>query len=335
MLKIQQNTSLKKYNTFGIEAAASRFVSINSEEELLQVLKNYKDIFVISGGSNMLLTENINKTVVHINTKGVIVELLNEETSLVTAQAGENWHEFVQWCVENSFGGLENLSLIPGKVGASPIQNIGAYGVEIKDCFEKLEAVEIATLKKRIFTKEECNFGYRNSVFKNELKGKYIILNVTFKLTTKNHRLHIDYGAIKNQLQQIESPTIKDVSNAVIAIRQAKLPDPKKIGNSGSFFKNPIVDKNLFKKIQSNYKQMPFYAISKNEFKIPAGWMIEQCGFKGKRFKDAGIHSKQALVLVNYGNTTGKEMYQLAKKVQKEVQKKFSIVLEIEVNVIK
>jgi UDP-N-acetylmuramate dehydrogenase len=238
------------------------------------------------------------------------------------------------WCISQNYGGLENLSLIPGNVGTSPIQNIGAYGVEIKDTFYQLEALEIASGKIKIFTKKECNFGYRNSVFKNELKGKYIIINVTFKLTKNNHNTNISYGAIKSFLENIPNPTIKNISNAVIAIRKSKLPDTKEIGNSGSFFKNPVINTTLFHKLKANYPTIPHYIISKDEIKIPAGWLVEQCGFKGKRFGDAGVHKKQALVLVNYGNATGQEIYSLAKTIQQSVKDKFDIDLEIEVNVI-
>jgi UDP-N-acetylmuramate dehydrogenase len=226
------------------------------------------------------------------------------------------------------------LSLIPGNVGTSPIQNIGAYGVEIKDVFQQLEAIEIATGKTKIFNKEACNFGYRNSIFKNELKNNYIITNVTFKLTKHKHSINISYGAIKTLLKNKENPTIKEISNTIIQIRESKLPDPKLIGNSGSFFKNPVIDFNSFQIIQKKYAEMPFFEVSKNEIKIPAGWLIEQSGFKGKRFGDAGVHKNQALVLVNYGNATGKEIYSLAEKIQQKVNDLFNIFLEIEVNII-
>lgn len=333
-MNILENISLKSYNTFGINVYAKQFITINTRQELQEVLKLEKDIFLLSGGSNMLLTKNIEKLVVHLALKGIIVNETGNNNVFVTAEAGENWHEFVLWCISQNYGGLENLSLIPGNVGTSPIQNIGAYGVEIKDTFHQLEALEIATGKTKIFQLDECNFGYRNSVFKNKLKGKYIILNVTFKLTKQNHQLNISYGTIKDYLQNIQQPTIKDVSNAVIAIRESKLPNPKEIGNSGSFFKNPVIDINDFKILQKKYPEIPHYIVSNNEIKIPAGWLIEQSGFKGKRFGDAGVHQKQALVLVNYGNATGKEIYNLAQKIQQTIQADFNISLEIEVNVI-
>ncbi|GGK59382.1 MULTISPECIES: UDP-N-acetylmuramate dehydrogenase [Flavobacteriaceae] len=333
-MNIQQNISLKKYNTFGINANAKRFIEINSVPELKEILEQEKDVFLIGGGSNMLLTSDIEKLVIHLNLKGIIINDLNNDNVLVTAEAGENWHDFVIWCISQNYGGIENLSLIPGNVGTSPIQNIGAYGVEIKDTFHQLEAIEIATGNKSVFNKDDCNFGYRNSVFKNELKGKYIITNVTFKLTKKNHKTNISYGAIKEVLKNIKKPTLKDISDAIIAIRQSKLPDPEEIGNSGSFFKNPVIDIDLFKKIQKKYSNIPNYVISSTEIKVPAGWLIEQCGFKGKRFGETGVHEKQALVLVNYGNATGKEVFKLAKKIQQTVLEKFAIPLEIEVNVI-
>jgi UDP-N-acetylmuramate dehydrogenase len=331
---ILNNISLKPYNTFGIDVNAKRFVSVASLEELKKIIAKEKNIFLLGGGSNMLLTSEIEKLVVHLNLKGIIINETPSNEVFVTAEAGENWHEFVLWCIAQNYGGLENLSLIPGNVGTSPIQNIGAYGVEIKDVFQQLEALEIETGIVRTFTLEECKFDYRNSVFKNELKGKYIITNVTFKLTKNKHQLNTSYGAIQNYLKEIQNPTVKDVSNAVIAIRESKLPDPKEIGNSGSFFKNPIVSTNVFNKILKDYPNMPHYVVNENEVKIPAGWLIEQCGFKGKRFGDAGVHNKQALVLVNFNNATGKEIYNLALNIQQTVKQTFGISLEIEVNVI-
>ncbi|WP_298263097.1 UDP-N-acetylmuramate dehydrogenase [uncultured Lutibacter sp.] len=333
-MTIQQNISLKKYNTFGINVYAKRFVEITSIEELKKIITQETDLFLLGGGSNMLLTSDIEKLVVHLNLKGIIVNDTKSDVVFVTAEAGENWHNFVTWCISQNYGGLENLSLIPGNVGASPIQNIGAYGVEIKDTFHQLEALEIATGKIAVFTNKDCEFGYRNSVFKNKYKGKFIITNVTFKLTKKNHNINISYGAIKDYLQNIKKPTLKNISEAVISIRQSKLPDPKEIGNSGSFFKNPVVALNDFQILKTSYPKIPHYVVSENEIKIPAGWLIEQCGFKGKRFGETGVHKKQALVLVNYGNATGKEIYELAKKIQQTVLNKFAVSLEIEVNVI-
>jgi UDP-N-acetylmuramate dehydrogenase len=336
-MNIQKNVLLKNYNTFGISVNAKRFISVNSVYELQQILKVEKDIFLISGGSNMLLTKDIDKLVVHINIKGVSIDNENENAAYLTVNSGENWHEFVLWCISQNYGGIENLSLIPGNVGTCPIQNIGAYGVEVKDTITKVEAIEIETGKLVQFSNKDCNFGYRNSIFKNELKGKHIITSVSFKLTTIHHNLNSSYGAIETELslKKISKPSLKDISNAVIAIRKSKLPDPKEIGNSGSFFKNPVISSAQYLKLQKEYADIPGYKISDIEVKIPAGWLIEKAGFKGKRYGEFGVHDKQALVLVNYGNASGKEIYQLAEKIKETIIKKFEITLEIEVNIIK
>jgi len=333
-LNIQENISLKPYNTFGIDVNAKRFIAVNSLNELKDVIALNKNIFLLSGGSNMLLTNDIDKLVVHIDFKGIVETKAEDGQILITAQAGENWHEFVLWCISKNYGGLENLSFIPGNVGTSPIQNIGAYGVEIKDTFYHLEALNINSGEIETFSNIACEFGYRNSVFKNKLKGNYIIINVTFKLSTKNHVLNTKYGAITEYLSDFSNPTIEDVSNAVISIRKSKLPDPKEIGNSGSFFKNPVIDLKAFKNLQQKYPNAPHYIVSSTKIKVPAGWLIEQCGFKGKRFGEAGVHAKQALVLVNFGNASGKEIYQLAQDIKQKVKDVFNISLEIEVNVI-
>ena len=336
-MNIQKNISLKPYNTFGINVFAKHFISINSIEELQEVLKSqdYSNTFILGGGSNMLLTKDIDKLVLHINLKGIDVVSETASTVLVKANAGENWHEFVLWCIDNDFGGIENLSLIPGNVGTAPIQNIGAYGVELKDVFESCEALHMASGEIKMFTKEDCQFDYRNSVFKNELKGQYIILNVTFKLTTQNHAIKTDYGAIGNELekQNITKPTVKDISKAVIAIRSSKLPDPKEIGNSGSFFKNPIVPKTQFDTLKQNFPKIPSYSVSEELVKIPAGWLIEHAGFKGKKFNNYGVHKNQALVLVNYGNANGNDILNLSKLIQKTIKRIFDINLEAEVNI--
>ncbi|SHJ35919.1 UDP-N-acetylmuramate dehydrogenase [Flavobacterium haoranii] len=335
-MNYQHNFSLKSYNTFGIEASAQSFIEVTNEQELAKVLKENQNIFVLGGGSNMLLTQNINQLVVHVNLKGI--EIVQEDADFVWVKgnAGENWHEFVQWCITKDFGGIENLSLIPGNVGTTPIQNIGAYGVEIKDTMFSCEAMEIATQKMRIFTNAECEFAYRESIFKNELKGQFIITSVIYKLTKKNHNLNTSYGAIDAELvkMNVEKPTIKTISEAVIAIRSSKLPNPKDLGNSGSFFKNPIISKAQYDKAVERFPEMPHYKVSDNEVKVPAGWLIEQAGFKGKRFGDAGIHKNQALVLVNYGGATGKEIYDLSKLIQKTVLEQFGVAIEAEVNII-
>lgn len=336
-MQIEEYKSLKTYNTFGIDCSARYFVSINSVSDLKQALssRTSEELFVLGGGSNMLLINDLNALVLHINIKGIEVVKETDSVVYVKAMAGENWHNFVLHCIKNDFGGLENLSLIPGNVGTAPIQNIGAYGVELKDTFVSCNALEIDTLKEREFTKEEVKFEYRNSIFKNEVKEKYIITSVTFCLTKKNHKKNTSYGDIQKVLsdKKIDNPSIQDISEAVIAIRRSKLPDPKTLGNSGSFFKNPIVDLETFQVFRSKFPEAPFYEVSATEFKIPAGWLIEYSGFKGKRFGDAGIHKNQALVLVNYGNATGKEIWNLALKIQKSVKVKTGITIEPEVNI--
>ena len=336
-MKISHNISLKKYNTFGIDVSAKDFVTATSINELQKILKlKPENLFVLGGGSNMLLTKNINNSlVIHINIKGIKKIDENPRFVFINVSAGENWHDFILWCIDNNYGGLENMSLIPGNVGTAPIQNIGAYGTELKDNFIECEAIEIETGIIKSFSKIECEFDYRNSVFKNKLKGKYIITSVTFKLTKKNHILNTAYGVIEKELEgkNILSPTIKDISNAVIAIRKSKLPDPKTLGNSGSFFKNPVITQQEFEVFIAKYPEAPNYKVSYNEIKVPAGWLIEQAGFKGKQYGDAGVHEKQALVLVNHGNATGKEIWDLAMKIKTTVKEKFGIEINPEVNV--
>ena len=335
-MKIQQNISLKEYNTFGIAANAKRFISVSSVYELQQLLKTEKEVFLLSGGSNMLLTKDIDMLVVHLNITGVSIDTEDDKHVYLTVNAGEDWHEFVLWCIANDYGGIENLSLIPGNVGTCPIQNIGAYGVEVKDTITKVEGLEVATGKLVSFSNEDCKFGYRNSIFKNTHKGKIVLTSVGFKLTKKDHQLNTSYGAIETELasRKVIKPTLKNISDAVISIRKSKLPDPKEIGNSGSFFKNPVISKKQFLEIQKVHANMPNYIVSENEIKIPAGWLVEQSGFKGKRFGDAGVHEEQALVLVNFGNASGQDILELAKKIQITVFSKFQISLEIEVNIV-
>ncbi|MFT7073233.1 UDP-N-acetylmuramate dehydrogenase [Patiriisocius sp. Uisw_017] len=337
-MNIIENISLKPYNTFGIDATARHFVSVTTVNELKEVLSlsQFKNRFILGGGSNMLLKNDIDALVIHIDLKGISVLEKTKSHVHLRCMAGENWHELVLFCIEHNYGGLENLSLIPGNVGTAPIQNIGAYGVEIKDALISCEALNIETGKIKTFTNVECNFRYRNSIFKTELKGKYIITSVTFQLSKKLHKLHTSYGAIENELvkRNFKNPTIKNVSDAVIAIRQSKLPDPKVLGNSGSFFKNPIISVSKFNQFSTKFPEAPSYKVSETEYKIPAGWLIEQAGFKGKRFGDAGVHKKQALVLVNYGNASGTEIWNLALQIQKKVKDLYDITIEAEVNVI-
>ncbi len=333
-----ENCSLKEYNTFGIEAKAKHFVAVHNVSELQEVLQKYQHDkkFILGGGSNMLLTKDIDALVIHIDLKGKTIVLEDANFVWVEAQAGENWHELVLYTIERNFGGLENMSLIPGNVGTTPVQNIGAYGTEIKDTMVSCDAVHIETGQIRTFSNADCAFGYRDSIFKNQVKDQYIITSVIFKLTKQQHKINTSYGDITAELlkNNVATPTVRDVSNAVIAIRQSKLPDPKILGNSGSFFKNPIILKSDFEKIHPKFPDMKFFVVSETEVKVPAGWLIEQAGFKGKRFGDAGIHKNQALVLVNYGNATGQEILAVAKDIQKTVFEKFGIAIEAEVNVI-
>jgi UDP-N-acetylmuramate dehydrogenase len=333
---IQTNKNLKEYNTFGISVKAEMFAVFSSIEELKQILsnRNGKDLLVLGGGSNLLLTKDFDGLVIKNEIKRfeVIEETVSEV--IVESGAGENWHEFVLNCIDKGFGGVENLSLIPGSVGASPMQNIGAYGVEIKDVFESLSAYHIASGEIHYFDKTKCEFGYRESIFKNKVKGEYIILTVTFRLT-KNPTINSSYGAINEQLKVmgIQVPTIKELSAAVIAIRQSKLPDPKIIGNAGSFFKNPTVEIALLEQIQKNYPDIPNYP-ALNGKKLAAGWLIEKSGWKGRTFDNYGVHKLQALVLVNYGNCTGQEIFDLSSQIIQDVFEKFGVLLEREVNIL-
>jgi UDP-N-acetylmuramate dehydrogenase len=336
-MTLKNNISLKPFNTFGIDVNASKFVSIDSLQNLKDILNtNPVDLLTLGGGSNMLLTKDVEALVLQINLKGISVISSFKNSVHVEVAAGENWHELVCWCLNKDFGGLENLSLIPGNVGTAPIQNIGAYGVELKDSFISCEAIHIHTKELRTFTKEECNFGYRNSIFKQELKGQYIITSVVFELSRYDHSLKTNYGAIEAELQNsaIETPTIQDVSKAVIAIRNSKLPDPKIIGNSGSFFKNPVISYSKFEVLQNQFPQIQHYKVSVDAIKIPAGWLIDTAGFKGKTFGNFGVHSKQALVLVNYGGASGKDILNLSQQIQKAVKYIFDIDLETEVNIL-
>ncbi len=336
-MEIAQNISLLPYNTFGIDAKAKYFVNIDSLNTLKDVLKSNlpESLFILGGGSNMLLTKNIDKIVLKINIKGITIVKEDEDFVWVEVNAGEIWHDFVLWCIENNYGGIENLSLIPGNVGATPIQNIGAYGVEVKDVIESCKGINMSTKEFTTFSNKDCQFGYRESIFKNDLKNQYIITSVIFKLTKHNHILKTGYGAIQQELEakNITTPTIKDISDVVIAIRQEKLPNPKEIGNSGSFFKNPIISKDFFDQLIKRYPAMPHYVVNSTEIKIPAGWLIEQAGFKGYRLGDAGVHNNQALVLVNYGNATGEQLKKLADTILQEVKGIFGIDISPEVNI--
>jgi UDP-N-acetylmuramate dehydrogenase len=346
-MHLDQKVSLKALNTFGMEAEARYFVEAKTHSEVLTLL-NYRHmihmpILFMGGGSNVLLTRDFSGIVIRISSKGITVK---EETAthvFVTAEAGENWDEFVQHCVASGWAGLENLSLIPGRLGAAPIQNIGAYGVEVRDVIDSVQIIEIDSGKQKRFTNAECQFGYRDSIFKRALKGKVIILNVTFKLlkispSDQGSILKLDYGDIRSELQalNVTVPTIADVREAVCNIRRRKLPDPAEIGNAGSFFKNPVVNSELATSLRHNFPEIPVYpqAASTGPVKIPAAWLIDQCGWKGYRDGDAGVHVNQPLVLVNYGSATGRQILDLANRISDSVHQKFGIRLEIEVNVV-
>jgi UDP-N-acetylmuramate dehydrogenase len=338
-MNIQQNISLKSLNTFGIEASAKEFVDIQSREELEVLCCNFnlidRNVLVLGGGSNMLLTKDVDGMVIKISIKGI--EIVKEDTEhvWVKAMAGEVWHDLVLWTIDKGYGGLENLSLIPGCVGASPMQNIGAYGVEIKNTFESLEAIAIDGGEFTEFTHSQCKFGYRESIFKQEAKGKYIIVSVIFKLS-KRPVVNISYGAIQQTLAKhgIESPSVKAISDAVIEIRSSKLPNPKVLGNAGSFFKNPEIPNTQFETLKSQFPDIVGYPTTEGFTKVAAGWMIEQCGWKGKVVGHTGSHKDQALVLVNYGGATGHEIWQLAMDIQASVLGKFGVTITPEVNVI-
>ena len=338
MPTLQENISLKPYNTFGVEAKAKYFVEAKNENDLLEIFENNtaktEKLLVLGGGSNMLFTENFNGLVLKVGISGITYTTQGDDV-LLTAGAGVIWNDLVNYCVENGFAGMENLSLIPGTVGASPIQNIGAYGVELKDIFTSCTAFEIATGNIKTFTYEDCNFGYRDSVFKNEFKGKYIITSVTFHLS-KTANLKTHYGAITTELlaRGIDKPTIADISKVVSAIRVSKLPDPKTIGNAGSFFKNPIISQSDFDILSANFPDVVNFPVGNNEVKLAAGWLIEQCGFKGMVVGETGTWKNQALVLVNHGNASGHEVYNFSEQIIKTVRAKFNVNLEREVNIL-
>ncbi|EKB56841.1 UDP-N-acetylmuramate dehydrogenase [Bergeyella zoohelcum] len=335
-MKITENASLLPYNTFGIEAKTRFLVEIDSTEVLISFLNQKTDdlpILFLGGGSNILFTQDFEGYTILLKMKGIKEDIQDENTVWVTAMAGENWHDFVLYCIGKNYGGLENLSLIPGNVGTSPIQNIGAYGVEIKDRMHTCTVLDLEDNKVKVFQNQECKFGYRDSIFKQN-KGRYCILSVTFALTRRYHDIRTDYGAILLELQKknIEKPTIQQVSDAVIAIRTSKLPNPKKIGNAGSFFKNPVISHEEFQKIVALYPTIPHYP-SPEGVKIPAGWLIENAGWKGKQISNVASHRSQALVIINAtGNATGKEIFDFSAQIIASIQQKYGIFLEREVN---
>ena len=338
-MKIEEDISLKQFNTFNIDARARYFAEPSTVEEFQEILseKKFKNIqkFVLGGGSNILFTNDFDGLLLKNNIKGI--ELLKEDADFyyVKAGAGEVWHDVVMYCVNKNYGGLENLSLIPGSVGAGPIQNIGAYGVELKDRLFELEALNIKEGKIHTFSNAACKFGYRDSVFKRELKGQYIITSVTYKLL-KKPELNTRYGAIEKELEamHVKNITIKDISQAVCNIRNSKLPNPAQIGNAGSFFKNPEVPRNTFNNLKMQFPDVVGYDVDEGRVKLAAGWLIEQCGWKGTTIGDAGVHKLQALVLVNYGNAKGNEILELSQKIIDSVKNKFGVSLEREVNIL-
>mgnify|MGYP001031196159 CR=1 FL=1 len=334
-----KNVSLAKYNTFGVTVSTPLFVEATSSIALQEILKDprFSDALILGGGSNVLLLSDLSRPVIKISIKGIRVIEENEEIAIVSAGAGVAWHDLVMWCVTNNLGGIENLSLIPGLVGAAPIQNIGAYGVELSDVFHNAIGIGRSGGDSKVFDLEDCEFGYRDSIFKNELKDAYVITTLRLSLTKKKHNLNLSYGNIAQTLKEmgVDSPNIDDVSKAVIRIRRSKLPDPAELGNAGSFFKNPIVPKQKADALQEAFSNMPTYPIDENYSKIPAGWLIEQAGFKGIVDGNVGMHKNQALVLVNYGNATGAELWQHAQRVIDGVNQQFGVALEPEVNLIR
>lgn len=336
---IKENYPLKKLNTFGIDVSARYYAELSGVEDIRELLAmpEYKNLpkLILGGGSNILFTKNYDGIVLKIALKGIKIINDDNEFYYVKTGAGENWHRLVLHCIKNNYAGIENLSLIPGNAGAAPIQNIGAYGVELESVFAGLEAINILNGNLEAFTKADCKFGYRNSVFKNELSGEYIICSVTLKLR-KRPVFNTSYGALQQELDKmgVEKLSIKVISDAVCNIRKSKLPDPAEIGNAGSFFKNPLVSNDKFEELKSKYSDITGYKNSETETKLAAAWLIDRCGWKGKRSGDAGVHKNHALVLTNYGNATGSEIYELSEKISNSVQEMFGIVLEREVNVV-
>ncbi len=338
MALIEENKSLKTYNTFNIDASATYFAEVKQADDVIALLHHpvYQkhQTLIIGGGSNILLTQNFDGLVIHNQIKGIEVIHESIENVWVEFGAGEIWHNCVLHCIKNNWAGIENLSLIPGYVGAAPMQNIGAYGVELKDVFEALHAINVQTGETVLFKNKDCHFGYRESIFKNTLKNQFLITKVVLRLN-KSPQFNISYGAIEKTLetQGVKALTIKAISDAVIQIRQSKLPNPKMVGNAGSFFKNPVVDSLLAASIKRDYPNMPFYP-NNHKTKIPAGWLIDQCGWKGKVVGETGTYKNQALVLVNHGKATGREIFALSEKIQQSVKERFGISLQREVNVV-
>ncbi len=333
-----KKTSLKSYNSFGVNAISTKFTIANSEQKITEFLEriSFSSPIILGGGTNILFKNNIDTNIIKIEIKGITITSETSKHIDISVGAGEKWDDLVNWSIQRNYGGLENLSLIPGNVGSAPIQNIGAYGVELKDCFLRCRAVSVESGTIKIFNSNECDFSYRSSIFKKDLKNKYIISNVSFRLSKKNHKINLSYEPLKKHIinKNITEPTIKDISNSVIEIRNSKLPDPKIIGNCGSFFKNPIISLIDFKKLNETQNNVPFFNVSPDKVKVPAAWLIEKCGFKGKKEGNTGTHKAHALIIVNHGKATGKEIFNFAQKIKNAVLRKFNILLEEEVNII-
>jgi UDP-N-acetylmuramate dehydrogenase len=340
MIKIEENINLKPFNTFGIAVNARYFSKVSTAEELLELtqtpeFKNEKHL-ILGGGSNILFKSDFDGLIIKTELKGIEVIDESDEVVIIKVQSGELWHDLVLHCVNRQWGGIENLSLIPGTAGASPIQNIGAYGVELKDVLKEVEGIDLTTGEKLTFTNSECAFGYRDSIFKHQLKEKIFISSITLSLTKKNHLFNTSYGAIADTLKamNVHEVSIQSISDAVIQIRKNKLPDPTQLGNAGSFFKNPVISFTHYQSLQKTFSTIPGYHSVNQEVKVPAGWLIEQCGWKGKRINHVGVHAHQALVIVNYDNATGEEIFDLAQQIISSVKQKFYITLTPEVNII-
>jgi len=336
MNKISSNFSLKEYNTFNIDVKSDKFISINSEDQLIDFLsqnKGEENIFVLGGGSNVLFSKDYKGTIVHISIKGkkIIEEL--DDSIIIEVSSGENWHEFVKWSIENNYGGIENLSLIPGNVGAAPIQNIGAYGVELKDVFDSCRVLLIDSNEIKHYNKDECEFDYRSSVFKSKQKNKYIILSIRLKLTKEPHSYNLSYDSLKKRFNDKEI-NLSNISEEIIKIRESKLPDPNKIGNCGSFFKNPLIESTKLDKLLEKYPKLPHHKSQNGLYKVPAAWLIEKMGFKQKSLGDVGVYINQPLVVVNNGNANGSDILNFTNSIKKSVKEEFNIDLQEEVNII-
>ena len=336
MYKVLSNFSIKDYNTFNIDVKSNKFISINTEDQLINYLtknKGQEDILFLGGGSNVLFSKDYNGTIVHLSLKGKEIIEESDDNIIVEVCSGENWHEFVMWSIENNYGGIENLSLIPGNVGAAPIQNIGAYGVELKDVFDSCRVLSRESNEIENFNKDRCEFNYRSSIFKSKEKNKYVILSIRLKLSKEPHSFNLTYDSLKEKFNSKEI-NLSNISEEIIKIRKSKLPDPKKIGNCGSFFKNPIIESKKLEKLLQKYPKLPYHKSENGFYKIPAAWLIEKIGFKNKSLGDVGVYTHQPLVIVNNGNASGSDILKFANSIKSSVREVFNIKLEEEVNII-